>query len=610
MRVLISLLIILAVAATIVIAGPPQQADPLPEVYAEALGSANLRSGAGIEFELVGEILAGTPYRVVRQHASVPWLLLEVPGSPRGAGWVFADLISVTQGSLASVPFETTFDEIPLTGLAYLQNQDTPSPTQNTAPPPSSDAEATAPTPSLTPSPSPTLAPNLTTATLIGRSNIRYAPGIDYPVIATFDEGTVLTVMATHSAFDWYRVAVEGSATGDGWVFAEVVQIDGDLAALPVETATTFAFPTPTATPDAVVVVPPPFDNFGVDSPRLAEELGEPIHEFLLENDLAPRTDREGSVFVMDLLTGEHFTLNGGVAYSGMSIMKIPVLVSYFIDRDRGLELPDAELVANTMICSENTSTNQMMTILGDGDILAGAREVSANMQQLGLGNSYVVAPFFTGNPEATPAPVSPINTAADQRTQPDLFNQMTVEEIGWLLGSMYQCAADGSGPLTTSFPNRVTQLECQQMIRVMSGNKIGRLLEAGTPIDTTIAHKHGWINNTHGDAGIVFGDESAYVLAMVYHERSDWLDFERSFPLLEELSRRVWNYFNPSQPLEQTVSAEVPEVCNIYGETVIDDLLSGNVQLPTPQITPEPAQDDSGAKAPSEPLISPTPPS
>lgn len=560
------------------------RAYQLPEVYAEALGTANLRAGPSTDYEVVGEIAAGAEYRVLAQHALVPWLLLEVPSFPRGAGWVFKDLVKITRGDLNTVPFREDFTE--LTSSAAALPAGTPSPLPSNAP--------------VTPTSLPPA--SVVTARLIGRSNIRYGPGVDYPTIATLDEGTIMTVLATHSQYPWYKVAVEGAPNGAGWVFNEVVEIQGDISALPVITQTVLDFPTPSATPNTVVVSQPPLADFGNNSPRLAAELGEPIHVYLLSQGLAPRTDREGSVFVLDLFTNEHFTLNGGVAYSGMSINKIPVLVTYFLERDIPLETRDAELVAETMICSENTATNRMMTDIGEGDILAGAQKVTQVMRQIGLGNTFVVAPFWTGDTiggaTPTPAPVSSVTTNVDQqRTQPDLFNQITVEEIGWLLGSMYQCAANGAGPLITTFGERLTQTECRQMIRVMSANKIGALIESGVGEGAVVAHKHGWISDTHGDAGIVFGPEGAYVLAMIYHERTNWLDYEKSFPVLEEVARLTWNYFNPNFPLAAILAKPVPATCDIYAEPVIADMLSGNISIPTP---PSPSAQPKGTLSPT----------
>ena len=46
-----------------------------------------------------------------------------------------------------------------------------------------------------------------------------------------------------------------------------------------------------------------------------------------------------------------------------------------------------------------------------------------------------------------------------------------------------------------------------------MAQNKIGSLLEEGVPQETAVAHRHGWISDTHGDAGIVFTPEGNYVI-------------------------------------------------------------------------------------------------
>lgn len=607
-RIGLSFVLLVLVLVTISVPLMLAQGQTLPEVYAEALGTANLRSGPGQEFDVVGEIAAGTEYRVLQQHALVPWVLLEVPALTSKGGWVFKDLIQIKRGELATVPFTESLDPIPATGLT-IGNSTEANPTtttDNTVPTAASSAGDVV----VTLPPAPTA--NVVTAQLTGRANIRYAPGVEYPPIIMFDEGTVLTILARHASFPWYQVVVDGSPTGTGWVNEGVISIQGDIYTLPVIESTSFDFPTPTATPQTVQVEAVPAGVVANENTTLARTLGQEIDNYLLSQNIAPRTDREASVFVMDLVTGEHFTLNGGVAYSGMSINKIPVLVSYFIQRDRPLETSDAELLASTMICSENTSTNRVMTAVGEGDILLGGQRITQYMQKLGLGDIFVVAPFSTGNPDATPAPVSSVQTTADQqRTQPDAFNQMTVEEQGWLLTSIYQCAANNEGLLREQFPNEITQNECRQMMRVMSGNHIGRLIEAGVPENMIIAHKHGWIENTHGDAGLVFGPQGAYVISMVNHQRGDWLLQDESFPILEEISRLTWNHFNPEFPQTEVASRLVPETCNIYGETVIPDMLGGNIPIPTlpaPQATPQTAVLEVVATEDAEAEVIPTP--
>ncbi len=89
-------------------------------------------------------------------------------------------------------------------------------------------------------------------------------------------------------------------------------------------------------------------------------------------------------------------------------------------------------------------------------------------------------------------------------------------------------------------------------MLHVMSYNKIGSLIESGVPADVRIAHKHGWIDDTHGDAALVFSPGGDYIFAVAVHN-PEWLNFGESAPLIEEMSRTVYNYFNPQAPLAAT---------------------------------------------------------
>lgn len=553
------------------------------DVYVEAHGTANVRIAPSIEAEVIYEIQAGTEYKVIKQHSLVPWVLIEIPNIPTGAGWVFLELVQVKRGSLSTVPTENEFSELPVISSAPQLTPTTvqPTPLESVSP------VAITALPTLTATPAADV-----TARLLGRSNVRYGPGIDYPVLITLDENTLLPVTGYHTSFPWYRVSTDN---GTGWVFGENVELQGNIYATEAISTVSIPYPTPSATPNTVMVNESPFGNFGSSSTSLANTLGLQIDGYMLSQGLAPRTDREGSIFVMDLQTGEHFTLNGGVAYSGTSINKIPILVGYFLYKNNPIRNEDATLLANTMICSENITTNEMLSIIGEGNIGVGGERVTQMMKDLGLSNTFVLSSFDIGIPDPTPLPYPMPITQADQtRTQPDPYNQITIEEVGWLLGSMYQCAADGTGPLIDRFGNMLTQRECQQMIRVMRANKIGALIEAGVGTEALLAHKHGWVSNTHGDAGIVFGPEKNYVIAMIYHERTTWLNYEQSFPVLEEISRQTWNYFNPGYAVGNTSPSDVPATCDIFAEPVIPDMLGGDLTIPVPTSTPQPTPNPS----------------
>jgi hypothetical protein len=169
--------------------------------------------------------------------------------------------------------------------------------------------------------------------------------------------------------------------------------------------------------------------------------------------------------------------------------------------------------------------------------------------------------------------------TQADQiSATPDYSNQLTVDEMGWLLNGIYQCAFNNGGPLMSAAPNAFDQRECRQMLDVMSSNNLGQplLMSAGVPENTRVAHKHGWVPDTHGDAGIVFSPGGDYALVVALHNPT-WLDFGESFPLITEISRRIYNYFNPTTPFTTARDPLIVETaqCQIAGTPIIDELMS-----------------------------------
>ena len=110
-----------------------------------------------------------------------------------------------------------------------------------------------------------------------------------------------------------------------------------------------------------------------------------------------------------------------------------------------------------------------------------------------------------------------------------------------------------GGGTLVTEFPDEITQVECQTMITLLTGNKLGLLIEAGVPEGTRVAHKHGWVSiagimNTLGDAGIVYTPGGNYVLVVFLYQPIQ-LIWEPASTLVADLASAVYNYYNlPSQ--------------------------------------------------------------
>lgn len=259
------------------------------------------------------------------------------------------------------------------------------------------------------------------------------------------------------------------------------------------------------------------------------------------------------SVFVLDLNTGEELNLLGDVAFTAASTTKVSILVDFY----RYLTFPpskeEAWLMANSLLCSNNSSSNLIMQIIGGNDLFRGISSVTQTAQISGAKNSYITAPFVLGIqgqqfgsnpiPQTTPNPI--------YVTDADIYNQVTAEDLGTLFLQIYDCAQHGSG-LIAAFPNgEFNQRECKQMLELMSANDLLRLLQAGIPPDVRISHKNGWFGGTVGDAGIVYPPNGRnYVISIFLWEQTEFQDYLKLWPLVEEISRAAWNYFSPEQAL------------------------------------------------------------
>jgi len=293
-----------------------------------------------------------------------------------------------------------------------------------------------------------------------------------------------------------------------------------------------------------------------------------PPHPVLIENleillkqtiDLQDFSGLVG-LYIKDLRTAQelNFAYRQGkdipvppdVAFTAASIIKIPIMVSIF--RQIG-ENPDAETVKllQDMIEESGNQAADWVMQRAIGGTLA-PLEVTANMQALGLDNTFLAGYFNPG------APIlrlyqTPANQRSDINTDPDVYSQTTPSDIGMLLEDIYQCSQSGGGALAAVFQDEITQSECQTMIEYLILNRMPALIEAGLPLGTRLAHKHGWVSlfgiiHAIGDAGIIYTPAGDYVLVIfLYHP--DQLVWDPSRRLVSTLSRAVYNFFNMPSP-------------------------------------------------------------
>jgi uncharacterized protein YraI len=542
-------------------------------VRAEAQNTVNFRSYPGIETEILGQMQLGVQYVVIGRHEQFPWILLGDSVALRPMGWVFRDIVYII-GDLNSVP---------LTDV----NVSNTAPTATIVPILASPVTDTV-TPQAASMPSPT--PIFTVAgTAQGEINLRYGPGTDYPRVGIAQAGERFQISGYHTQFPWVQIRYEDSPTGFAWVAIDLLDIEGDIYTTSRISTTVFNLPTLTPTPAVVQSSAGGLSDAGVPvSPELAA-LGNQLFSLSQNFGFDPETNLFGSLFILDLQTGEAITFGNNVAYSGTSVNKISILAALYGKLDGPPSPALATDIPNTMICSENGSTNRLIAAVGDGDEWLGAERVTEFLRTIGLEDSFLLSPYIV-DPEHPPFPPDPIpipeTNVNQQISYPEPYNQITVSDMGWLLAAIYQCAYQDSGPLLENFTEGSYEpRECRQMLHVMSNNDVDSLLKSGVPADTRVAHKHGWIADTHTNAAIFFTPGGDYVVTMALHSNrldatgNRYLGFDQTLPLFSETSRQIYNYFNTDAPMPSVRASSIPEaaLCNFEGSTLVGDVMQNN---------------------------------
>ena len=263
------------------------------------------------------------------------------------------------------------------------------------------------------------------------------------------------------------------------------------------------------------------------------------------------------SLYMVDLQTGQeiHFAISNteeisvepDIAFTASSTIKIPIMVSYFINRGPNLDDDTRAILQEVFQKSDNNATDALMTKL---DINSGPLIVTQDMETVGLKNTFIGGFFYLGAPNLLTGHVTPANSRLDITTDPDPYSQTTASDIGTLLTDIYQCSQNGGGALAAAFPGKIGTDICQVMIDFMVEDKFGSLIQAGVPDGTLVAHKHGFVrdtlDNVHdvSDAGIVYTPGGNFVLAVyTYHPINNiW---ETTNPLVIDITRATYNYFN-----------------------------------------------------------------
>ncbi len=256
------------------------------------------------------------------------------------------------------------------------------------------------------------------------------------------------------------------------------------------------------------------------------------------------------SVFILDLENGQEVFIDAAMPMSGMDMLKVPIVLDTYRLLQSSPSASQMNSITRTLLTDDTTAPNALLNVIaGQDNPFLGAQLMTESMWRLGLKNTFLAIPYGEGPvPGGRTTYETPANTTPGQLTQPTPYMQTTAEDMGTLLAMLYYCGQDAGGPLVAAYPDTIRAEECQQIVDVMKQNRIGSLIEEGVPEGTAVAHRHAWIGDTHGDAAIVFSPGGDYVISMIFFQH-EWLPWERSSPLMADISRATYNYFNFDNP-------------------------------------------------------------
>jgi beta-lactamase class A len=243
---------------------------------------------------------------------------------------------------------------------------------------------------------------------------------------------------------------------------------------------------------------------------------------------------------------GQDLPQNPDVAFSAVSIIKIPIMVATYKNLDAAPDTAIEDRLREMITLSDNPSSDWLMQKL---DINLGPKIVTNMLTEMGLKNTFLGSYFYQGA-TALLSPHTPANSRTDINTHPDAFNQTTPMDMSMLLEDLYLCT-HGGGTLPLLYPGKITPDECSAMLTWLSQDIESSLVKGGVPDGTRVDHKNGWdgIGYTIGDTAIVYSPGGNYVLAVFLwrDQQPVFENFANRSRLIARISQAVYNYYNPS---------------------------------------------------------------
>ncbi len=267
---------------------------------------------------------------------------------------------------------------------------------------------------------------------------------------------------------------------------------------------------------------------------------------------LADREERWGGVVGVSLYnieTNQTIHYHGDTVFSGMSVLKIPILLQAYISR-ADFTIAQRNAMKLMIEQSDNFASNELLEMIGDGDGLRGTRRMNATLADvLGIEFTTLAAPFESITYLSKFQGIEiPKRGQEGERpfTDADPYVRATPNEMTQIVTAIVRCA-NGEGPLLDMTETELTPKRCDEILGIMAQNEDINKIVAGVPEDAFVAHKSGWIDDARADSAYVLApDGTEYVVSIWIWDSVEYIETAVSDPLLADLSRIVYTAQHP----------------------------------------------------------------
>ncbi len=285
--------------------------------------------------------------------------------------------------------------------------------------------------------------------------------------------------------------------------------------------------------------------------------------------ELASEVEGIIGVYVKDLGSGTEVALNANTVFPMASVVKVPILFELYrqaeageIDLGRRIAFEERHLVpgsgvlqdlafgisptvkdlATLMITvSDNAATDMLLDLVT-------LNRVESTMRNLGL--TATTVPMTIRGILYSMVGMDPANPAHTY----DLFKERAqANRIDWESRALADADNNLSTPcdlgrLLEGIERRQTlsAASCDAIIDILKRQKYNSVLPLHLPEGTAVAHKTGSLRGVRNDAGIVYGPQGPYVIAVCAKQLADSV---AGAAALAAISREIYTFFNGPIP-------------------------------------------------------------